>query len=135
MVVPSVGQVADDRATGREEVGLKIPYAAIIVAAAGGIFWIEHGHQIVTDAPTAADLNARAAAIACPDNENVPYGQDCIAFMQGDGMSDRMISAGSTQVTAPDGPGPACPPNNENKPYTASCIRFMSGWFWQPDAP
>jgi hypothetical protein len=114
---------------------LKIPYAAIIVAVASGILWIEHRHQIVTDAPTTAELDARAAAIACPDNENVPYGQNCIAFMQGDIVSDRIISAGSTQVTAPDGAAPACPPNNENKPYSASCIRFMSGWFWQPNAP
>ena len=114
---------------------LRLDRAAIIAAIAGGIFWIEHRHQIVTDAPTAAELDARAAARVCPDSENVPYGQSCIVFMQGDIVSDRVSPAASTQVALPDPAGPACPANNENKPYSASCIRFMSGWFWRPDAP
>jgi hypothetical protein len=112
---------------------LKLNHAAIIAAVVGGMLWIEHGHRIVTDAPTPAELDARAAARACPDNENVPYGETCIVFMQGDIVSDRVSSARSMQVALPDGPDPACPPNNENMPYSESCIRFMSGWFWRPN--
>jgi hypothetical protein len=114
---------------------LKLNHAAMIAALAGGMLWIEHGHQIVTDAPTLAELEARVAARACPDNENVPYGENCIVFMQGGVVSDRVNSAENTQAVLPDGSGPACPPNNENKPYSADCIRFMSGWFWRPSAP
>ena len=62
---------------------MRLNHAAVIVAIAGGMLWIEHRHQIVTDAPTSAELDARAAATACPDNENVPYGENCIVFMQG----------------------------------------------------
>jgi len=114
---------------------VRLNHAAVIVAIAGGMLWIEHRHQIVTDAPTSAELDARAAATACPDNENVPYGENCIVFMQGGAVSNRMNSAEPARAVLVDGPGPACPANNENKPYSANCIRFMSGWFWRPDSP
>jgi hypothetical protein len=116
-------------------VSLKLGPAVIVAAIAGAVLWIEHGHSIVTDAPTPAELTASRAAMACPDNENVPYGETCIVFMQGDVASDRrwwVNSGESTPAVSPDAPGPACS-GNENVPYSANCIRFMSGWFWRPN--
>jgi hypothetical protein len=117
----------------------KLDLVVILAAAAGGLLWIEQGHRIVTDAPTPAELAARTAAEACPDNENVPYSAGCIVFMQGRAVAAdqrwRVNAREQTPAALPDAPGPACLPNNENAPYSASCIRFMSGWFWQPNTP
>ena len=138
MVVPSVGitgAVGVTAPIGTHRVILKLGPAVIVAAIAGAVLWIEHGHRIVTDAPTPAELAASRAATACPDNENVPYGENCIVFMQGDAASDRrwrVNSGESTPAGSSDAPGPACYPN-ENVPYSANCIRFMSGWFWRPN--
>ena len=146
MVVPSVGITGAVGGTAPIEthrVILKLGPAVIVAAIAGAVLWIEHGHRIVTDAPTAAELAASRAATACLDNENVPYGENCIVFMQGVAAADgrwRRNAAESAPVGSPDAPGraelpgPACPPNNENVPYSASCLRFMSGWFWRANA-
>jgi hypothetical protein len=111
----------------------------VVASIAGALLWIEHGHHVVTDAPTPTELAARAAARVCPDSENVPYSENCIVFMQGDRVAPdhhwRVNSAESTPDALTDAPGPACPANNENVPYSANCIRFMSGWFWRPNTP
>jgi hypothetical protein len=114
---------------------LKLDLAVIIVAVAGAMLWIEHGHRVVTDAPSPAELAATRAAKACPDNENAPYGESCIVFMQGDAASDRRWLVNSTEsspAALPDAPGPACS-SSDSVPYSAHCIRFMSGWFWRPN--
>jgi hypothetical protein len=52
-------------------------------AVVGTALWIEHGHRIVIDAPAPADVAAMARAASCPENDTVPYGASCIAFLQG----------------------------------------------------
>jgi hypothetical protein len=109
---------------------LRLDVAVIVVAIAGAILWIEHGQRI--DLETSADAtHAASAGAVCPDNENVPYGADCIRFMQGAPAPDVPPRTEASAAELPDTVGPACPANNENVPYSAKCIRFMSGWFWR----
>ena len=61
----------------------KLDLAVIGVAILGGALWIEHGHRIVIEAPPPADLASLARAAACPDNDTMPYGASCIAFLEG----------------------------------------------------
>jgi hypothetical protein len=116
---------------------LKHRFVVVLALIAGAVLWIEHGQRIVTDAPTPTELAALAAARACPDSENVPYSQSCIAFMQGDRVIPPqrwlMGVVETTPAAASDAHGAACPSNSDNVPYTANCIRFMSGWFWRPN--
>jgi hypothetical protein len=125
---------------------LKLSRAVIVGAIAAAALWIEHAHRIVTDAPTPSELDALAAARACPDNENMPYTASCLAFLQGSAASqtgaskaaERAAAAppstprdvGSTSVAAPA----ACA-DTDTVPYTANCIAFMTGWFWRPNTP
>jgi hypothetical protein len=116
----------------------------IVASIAGAALWIEHGHQIFTDAPTPTELSSLAAAAACPDSENIPYDASCIAFMQGGVASDRRgrVNAEEKVAAAQSSPkhielispalGAACP-DNENTPYSANCIAYLTGWFWQPN--
>jgi hypothetical protein len=111
---------------------LRLDVAVIVVAIASAILWIEHGQRI--DLETSADAAyAVSAGAVCPDNENVPYGADCISFMQGATAPDMLprVGAASASAELPVAAGSACPSNNENVPYSAKCIRFMSGWFWR----
>ena len=116
---------------------MKRSFVVILALIAGAVLWIEHGQRIVTDAPTPTELAALAAARACPDSENVPYSEGCIAFMQGERVTPaqrwRVNVAESTPSAISDAHSPACPSNSDNVPYTANCIRFMSGWFWRPN--
>jgi hypothetical protein len=57
----------------------KFDLALIVIAVVGGALWIEHGHRIVIDAPTRAEL--AASQPACPDNDNEPYSASCIRFL------------------------------------------------------
>ena len=66
----------DDTMRTRRSVS-KLDLAVIVAAILGGALWIEHGHRIVIDAPTRADL----ASPVCPDNDNVPYSASCIKFL------------------------------------------------------
>jgi hypothetical protein len=119
------------------EAGLKRSFVVILASIAAMLLWIEHGQRIVTDAPTPTELAALAVARACPDSENVPYSENCIAFMQGDRLSPtqrwRVSVAESALSDASDPHAPACPSKSDNVPYTTNCIRFMSGWFWRPN--
>ena len=55
---------------------------AIVVAAAGGLLWIEHAQRIRIDTPAPAEIAARDAVI-CPENESVPFSAECMTFIQG----------------------------------------------------
>jgi len=52
--------------TTNAEVDLKFVRAMIMVLLGGAALWIEYGHRTVTDAPTSTQLDALAAARACP---------------------------------------------------------------------
>ena len=111
----------------------------IVVVVAAGMLWIEHGHRTSIATPTTAET---PAASACPDNDGVPFGADCIAFIDG-GASPAArppVNAMTSASAAPplarryaEAHAPACPPSNENGPYSARCIKFLSGWYWQPN--
>jgi len=129
---------------GTQILALKLDGVVIFAAIAGVALWIEHGHRTVTDAPTPAQLEAHAAASACPDNENKPYTASCIAFLEGSAASAphwrpaAANSASAKQVATPKNieltavaARPACA-DNDTMPYSANCIAFMTGWFWRP---
>jgi hypothetical protein len=128
---------------------LKLDGVVIFAAIAAAALWIEHGHRTVTDAPTSTELEALAAARACPDSENMPYTARCLAFLEGSGaaasgMHWRPGAAESASADRPAAPKnvelsavasqPACA-DNDTVPYTANCIAFMTGWFWRPNTP
>ena len=68
---------------------MKFVRAMIMVLLGGAALWIEYGHRTVTDAPTSIQLDALAAARACPDSENMPYTATCLAFLNGSGAPER----------------------------------------------
>ena len=143
MVVPPVRRKRGQ--LGKPNLVSKLDLAMIVASIAGAVLWIEHGHQIFTDAPTHTDLSSLAAAAVCPDSDNIPYSASCIAFMQGGVASDMRgrVGAEEKMAAAQSSPkhvelispalGAACP-DNENTPYSASCIAYLTGWFWQPNA-
>ncbi len=117
---------------------MRLDRAVIVALTAGALLWIEHGHRIDIDTPTGVAFAAAGRSV-CPDNENIPYSDDCILFMQGDAAPYVSLRANaragvpvSLAVTA-ESKGPACPANNENAPYSARCVQFLTGWFWQPN--
>ena len=59
----------------------KLDLAVTIAAIVGGALWIEQRHHIVIDAPSRAEIDTRAPAAACPDNDDVPYSAGCIVFL------------------------------------------------------
>src|ERR1700712_5314172 len=75
------------------EVDLKFVRAVIVVLLSGAALWIEYGHRTATDAPTSTELDALAAARACPDSENMPYTAICLAFLNGSAAPERRFSA------------------------------------------
>jgi hypothetical protein len=125
---------------------LKPDYVVIAALVAAALLWIEHGHRMVTDAPTSTELDALAAARACPDSENMPYTARCLAFLRG-GVASEMRWRPDAAETVPakhsaaatghelTSVAPRACGDNDTVPYTASCIAFMSGWFWRPDTP
>jgi hypothetical protein len=129
---------------------LKLDGVVIFAAIASAALWIEHGHRTVTDAPTSTELEALAAARACPDSENMPYTARCLAFLEGGASASAsgthwrpavVESASDDRPAAPKNvelstiaSQPACV-DNDTVPYTASCIAFMTGWFWRPNTP
>ena len=54
----------------------------VVVAAAGGLLWIEHAQRTRIDTPMVAEVAGRDTAI-CPENESVPFSADCMMFIQG----------------------------------------------------
>jgi hypothetical protein len=82
----------------------KFDLAVIVAAVADGALWIEHRHHVVIDAPSSAELAARAPAAACPDNDNVPYSAGCIVFLGSSylsGMNWQANAAERAPGTAP----------------------------------
>src|SRR3954469_8531069 len=127
------------------EVDLKFVRAMIMVLLGGAALWIEYGHRSATDAPTSTELDALAAARACPDSENMPYSATCLAFLNGSAASERRANApervpaeqpSATRALESSrvAPRAACG-DTDAVPYTQNCITFMTGWFWRPNAP
>ena len=124
---------------------LKLDGVVIFAAIAAAALWIEHGHRIVTDAPTPTELEALAAARACPDSENMPYTARCLAFLQGSAAAETGAPNTAERAAAPPSPpsdvastsmaAPAACADTDTVPYTANCIAFMTGWFWRPNTP
>jgi hypothetical protein len=124
---------------------LKLVRAVTLVLIGGAALWIEYGHRTVTDAPTSTELDALAAARACPDSENMPYTATCLAFLSGSAASEgranapervpaEQPSATRALESSPVAPRAACG-DTDAVPYTLNCIAFMTGWFWRPNAP
>ena len=67
----------------QKELVLKRSLAVMLAVAAGAALWLEHGHRVVIDAPFAADATSQAAAAGCAENDTMPYGPSCIAFLNG----------------------------------------------------
>ena len=106
----------------------KLDFAIVAVLVAGCAAWIEQGHHVVIDAPTPSEL---AAASACPGNDSVPYGANCIQFLTGTGWPARADSASESRSVRPvevNAPAAASPcPDTDNVPYTESCLAYMQG--------
>jgi hypothetical protein len=75
---------------------------AVIVAAAGVLLWIEHGHRTIIEPPTQAEPASSASAAGCADTDNVPYSASCLAFL-GSGYASRM----SWRANAAEPPAPS----------------------------
>ena len=125
---------------------LKLDVAAIAVVIAGAVLWFEYGHRVVIEPPTSTELARREAAAACPANDSMPYGTDCLAYLKGatDTGRRRQISAADSKPaalsyapsqTALTSLATATPcSDSDNVPYTASCVKFLSGWLWRANA-
>jgi hypothetical protein len=143
MVVPPVGKALGGATNA--EVELKFVRAVIMVLIGAAALWIEYGHRTVTDAPTSTELDALAAARACPDSENMPYTATCLAFLNGSAVSwtranaPEMVSAERSSearsMESSRGASRSACGDTDAVPYTMNCITFMSGWFWRPNAP
>ena len=105
---------------------MKILDLAIVLAAlAGGALWIEQGHSVVIDAPTAAEASSLAAAAVCAANDTTPYNSRCLEYLNlpaAPAPRLRVIAV----VRDRSVPVPACP-DNDQVPYSASCIAFLKG--------
>ena len=95
--------------------------AITALAIAGGAVWIERDHRVVIDAPAAADFASLAAAAGCPENDTMPYGEDCAAFLQ----IPAAFAPRMQMVATLAQPGPC--PDTDKVPYSASCIAFLKG--------
>jgi hypothetical protein len=76
---------------------------AILAAAAGGMLWVEHAHRITIEAAAPAEVASRETA-SCPENESVPFSQDCMAFIQGGAASDVRRPGNTVDAAAADSP-------------------------------
>src|SRR3954454_17534567 len=125
--------------TTNAEVDLKFVRAMIVVLLGGAALWIEYGHRTATDARTSTELDALAAARACPDSENMPYTATCLAFLNGSAAPERRANAPERGVVEQPSATKALESSpcgdTDAVPYTPNCIAFMSGWFWRPNAP
>jgi hypothetical protein len=124
----------------------KLDLTVIAVVIAGGLLRVEYGHRVVIEPPTSTELTWREAAAACPTNDNMPYGTDCLAYLKGaadTGMRRQISAADSKPVALSYAPSrneltalatvTPCP-DSDNVPYTASCVKFLSGWLWRANA-
>jgi hypothetical protein len=93
----------------------------VLVVIAGASVAIEQSHRVVVDAPGAANAASLAAAAGCPDNDTMPYGERCAAFLNiSTAPAARPHAANKTAQPAP------CP-DSDRVPYSASCIAFLKG--------
>jgi hypothetical protein len=78
----------------------------IMAAAAGGVLWVEHSHRIKIEPSAPADV-AAASNEVCPENESVPFSQDCLKFIQGGAGSNvrpRVTASDGLSVESPELP-------------------------------
>jgi hypothetical protein len=77
----------------------------ILAAVAGGMVWIEHAHRIKIEMspPPPAEL-AGVKAAACPENESVPFGADCMKFIHAVVEVDVRSRATAAGAVLPDSP-------------------------------
>src|SRR4051812_20648065 len=118
----------------------KVDLAVVAALVAGCAFWIERGHRITIDAPTAFELAAAPTPDACPDNDRGPYSADCLAFLKGGSdppagwqiVAVRMPAMPDYESKRADLSAAACPAN-DSMPYPPDCLRFLTGPFWRPE--
>lgn len=115
---------------------------ALFAAMALGALLIENGHRIAIVAPEPVERAAQLPASACPDNDKVPYSNECLNYMKGAtelGMRWRIRAEPQLTVPQTNKPLPierpltsasACP-MNDSVPYSSRCIAFLNG----PDQP
>jgi hypothetical protein len=102
---------------------LKLEFAIVLSAVAGGALWVEQGHHVVIDAPTAAEVQSVAAAAACPDNDTMPYDARCLDYLNVVAESRLIVRP----TARPEAVLPAPCPDNDKVPYSASCLAFLIG--------
>jgi hypothetical protein len=118
----------------------KIDLAVVAALVVGGALWIERGHRITVDAPTASELATTRAVKSCSDNDRVPYSENCLAYLKGDSDTTTGWQVATIRVAVLPRPEPihtelgraACP-GNDNMPYPADCLRYLSGPLWRPE--
>jgi hypothetical protein len=108
---------------------------AVVASVAAAALWFEHGHRVVIEPATPAELASHASVTACPETENMPYSARCLAFLKGSAETDtawRITTAPPVRrkPLEPRATAAACP-DTENMPYSANCLEFMSGWLWR----
>jgi hypothetical protein len=102
----------------------KLDLVIVLAALAGGALWIEQGHRVVIDAPTAAELQLAAATAACPENDTMPYDSRCLEYLN---VPARPAARLVVVSSRPRDVQPAPCPDNDKVPYSASCIAFLKG--------
>ena len=80
---------------------LKRDLAIFVALIACGMLWIEHSHRMVIGPPTPAELTARVAAAACPDNDNVPYTAICLRFLAGSRWQPNVLLPAEATARSP----------------------------------
>jgi hypothetical protein len=116
----------------------KVDLAVVAAVIVGGALWIERGHRITVDAPTASELAVARAVDSCSDNDRVPYSAKCLAYLKGDSDTATGWRVATVRVVQARQPsrtdvGRAACPGNDNMPYPADCLRYLSGPLWRPE--
>lgn len=112
----------------------KLDIAVIFALAATCALWIEQGHHVVIDEPTPSELVSAAAATVtvCPDNDDVPYSANCLAFLFGTNSQSDVQNSPPRSDPAPQsgidllGTAAACP-DRDDVPYSAGCLAYLQG--------
>lgn len=99
----------------------KFDLAVILVVVSSATVVLERSHRVVIDAPAATDPISLAAAAGCPDNDTMPYGEKCVAFLKVPAKP-----GGHRQVVLLRAQPEPCP-DTDRGPYSASCIAFLKG--------
>jgi hypothetical protein len=77
----------------------------VLVAAAGGVAWIEHANRIKIEMPMPAELAGGNSAV-CPENESVPFSANCMILIQGGAWSKVLprLNAADPSTESPELP-------------------------------